>query len=815
MSTLTVGSDTVIAGDTTSIVLTARDAAGNLIGAGGATVAFTKGTGTADGTISAVTDAGDGTYRAVFTALTTGTPRTIGVTIGGVVGTMAAPTVVVRPGRFSVAHSSMIPNGDTLRRRDTLSVVLVARDSLGNAHDLGGLTVRWGWILKPLLPGAGQCFPLSPPPMLDNGDGTYRSNPANINAVQYQTGVQSLLVWVQGEPGFDANCTLQYTRDSVIVRPAAGAASGSSVVAAPRLLEVGDTSTVTVTVKDSEFYSTQGGDTVVIVADAATANGTVSPVIDRGDGTYTARFIANAPGGPRSIRVLVNGDTISLFTSQTEILVLAPVPDLAISTDSVGLLAQQGTIGPAVLVAVANAGTGAIGGLATTQAHVSGPGACATQNWLLTPTFDKGGIADPVSVMTLQANAAGLELGVCVRRVVVTSTTPGVQPETLLVSLDVGRNPVATGLVNVVMMGDAASNTVQTITPTPVLRIDNGGRGTVSNLTASIVSQTGFAECVDPFDEATCVPWLAPGDLVFSSPTLPSTLSIVSQVRPFAATARVRVAGTGMPARDFDINVVFNVLPELVTNPRAAIFRAYRGGLYGGPQEVTDTLIAFNQNTAHPGLTNYRVDPNAPLPSDWRVQVTPFGSSARVIITASVWYLPDDTTATSSGLWYSPGIGNGVGEGMHTGGIRILADCTNPDDCFDFGADSVVPKAFEIPWTVQTARGLALPLDTIEITARDTTTQVIDLPITNLGPGVIEDLRIDGGGGVGGWVETQIVGGTTTPAVLRLTVRPARSEPTPEQQDAVWLTGRSLFVTGQDGNRQEVTLRILLHRRFP
>ena len=102
------------------------------------------------------------------------------------------------------------------------------------------------------------------------------------------------------------------------------------------------------------------------------------------------------------------------------------------------------------------------------------------------------------------------------------------------------------------------------------------------------------------------------------------------------------------------------------------------------------------------------------------------------------------------------------------------------------------------------------------ITARDTTTQVIDVPVTNLGPGVIDALSIRSGPDPGGWIEAEIVAGATaTPAVLRLTVRPALTQPVPGSGVAITLSGRSAFATTLPGNRQEVTLPIILHRRFP
>src|SRR3990167_10608231 len=80
---------------TSTITLTARDSAGDLVGAGGATVAFDLGAGTSVGTIGAVTDVGDGTYTATFTPTGTGTPRTVTATVNGATVTTSMPTITV------------------------------------------------------------------------------------------------------------------------------------------------------------------------------------------------------------------------------------------------------------------------------------------------------------------------------------------------------------------------------------------------------------------------------------------------------------------------------------------------------------------------------------------------------------------------------------------------------------------------------------------------------------------------------------------------------------------------------------------------
>jgi adhesin/invasin len=72
LSILSASDESLLVAGTSTIELEARDALGNLIGAGGSTIAFTL-SDPSVGALSAVTDHGDGTYTAVFTAALAGT----------------------------------------------------------------------------------------------------------------------------------------------------------------------------------------------------------------------------------------------------------------------------------------------------------------------------------------------------------------------------------------------------------------------------------------------------------------------------------------------------------------------------------------------------------------------------------------------------------------------------------------------------------------------------------------------------------------------------------------------------------------------
>ena len=80
--------------ESVSITITARDTSNNILG-GGHWVVIQRGSGTSNGTLSAVTDNNDGTYTALFTGNTTGTARTFNAYIDGYPITSTLPTVTV------------------------------------------------------------------------------------------------------------------------------------------------------------------------------------------------------------------------------------------------------------------------------------------------------------------------------------------------------------------------------------------------------------------------------------------------------------------------------------------------------------------------------------------------------------------------------------------------------------------------------------------------------------------------------------------------------------------------------------------------
>ncbi|MDF0694885.1 invasin domain 3-containing protein, partial [Aquirufa sp. BABACH-43C] len=134
ISTLTPTSASITADGVTTqtLTVTAKDANGNNIGTGGATVTITKLSGL--GTIGAVTNVGDGTYTATVTSQTSAGSGVFVATIGGTAvksggGSQTQSTITFAPG---AATKLVVTGTGTLTAGGTQTITLTAKDANGN-----------------------------------------------------------------------------------------------------------------------------------------------------------------------------------------------------------------------------------------------------------------------------------------------------------------------------------------------------------------------------------------------------------------------------------------------------------------------------------------------------------------------------------------------------------------------------------------------------------------------------------------------------------------------------------------------------------
>ena len=140
-SVLTVSADTIVSSAAVKLRLQAKDALGNNLTSGGATVVFSRSGGTSTGAIGATADSGNGVYTATFTAIVAGTATTISATINGGAVTTPAPTITVTPGAIAATTSVVTASTDTLASGAIATLKLRAKDAAGNLLTTGGDTV--------------------------------------------------------------------------------------------------------------------------------------------------------------------------------------------------------------------------------------------------------------------------------------------------------------------------------------------------------------------------------------------------------------------------------------------------------------------------------------------------------------------------------------------------------------------------------------------------------------------------------------------------------------------------------------------------
>ncbi|MFN0097762.1 MAG: invasin domain 3-containing protein, partial [Gemmatimonadaceae bacterium] len=164
-STIGLGAITLAVGASTTVMVTVRDALGNVRTGGGDAVAFTKSFAGSDGTFSATTDNSNGSYSATFTATVQGTPLQISATVGGQALTSLSATMTVTAPTPSLAQSTVTVAPASIASGSATTVTLTTRSAAGVPLTTTGLTVVFTKG-----PGTSDGNLSS---VTDNGNGTY------------------------------------------------------------------------------------------------------------------------------------------------------------------------------------------------------------------------------------------------------------------------------------------------------------------------------------------------------------------------------------------------------------------------------------------------------------------------------------------------------------------------------------------------------------------------------------------------------------------------------------------------------------------
>lgn len=283
-STITADSASIEADgvSSTAVRVELRDAAGDIVGASAGPVVLTPTLGTIDPVPA--TDHGDGTYTATLTAATT---TGLAIVTGTLAGAAIADTagVTFRPGPVDLTTSTAITADSASIVADGVSSTTVRvelRDAGGNlvAASAGPVTL------------SSTLGTIDPVPATDHGDGTYTatltagtttglavvSGTVNGAAIQDTAGVD-----LRSRPGDPTTTTI--TADSAWL-----------VVGEPPTPEEPEDDTTIVTVRVFDAL----GDPLTVSAGTVTLTttlGTLGPVTDHQNGTYTATLtVGTEPG---------------------------------------------------------------------------------------------------------------------------------------------------------------------------------------------------------------------------------------------------------------------------------------------------------------------------------------------------------------------------------------------------------------------------------------------------------------------------------------------------------------------------------------
>ncbi|HWP37994.1 MAG TPA: invasin domain 3-containing protein, partial [Gemmatimonadales bacterium] len=265
---------------TATITVRLRDALGNNLTTGGAIVSLA----TTLGTLSGVTDNGDGTYTAILTSSTTTGAATITGTVGGVaiaddaVVTFVAGAAAPAMTTIGASPDSIVANGSA-----TSAITVQLRDANGNSLSAGGSAVF-------LSTTAGTLSAVT-----DNGNGTYG---ATLTAPTV-TGTATITGTLDGTTITD-NATVTF-----VAGPAVAARSTAAVPSGV----AGLVTNITIQARDAFGNPlTSGGATVTVVITGANVQ---SPAVtDNGNGTYTAVYTPVA-AGTDNVAITLNGTAIS------------------------------------------------------------------------------------------------------------------------------------------------------------------------------------------------------------------------------------------------------------------------------------------------------------------------------------------------------------------------------------------------------------------------------------------------------------------------------------------------------------------------
>ncbi|HYK11096.1 MAG TPA: invasin domain 3-containing protein [Gemmatimonadales bacterium] len=308
-------SDTLASGTLITLTLQAKDSFANNLTTGDATVAFSVTGGTSTGSLSSVTDHGNGTYTATFTGIVAGTATALHATIGGLPVTSTIPALTVKPGALSLAVTTVSVDSTSLASGHVTQVRVLARDGAGNSLGSGGLTVVFSTSGGASTGNFGT--------VVDSGTGTYTVPFTGLLAGTATT----IHVSISGNP-------VTNTLPLITVVPGAPSAARSTVTVATGTVASGIVDTIRLQAVDAAGnLITTNSATVTFGTSGGTSTGNIGAVTYAGAGVYVAPFTGVLAGTATTVTATVGGTSVT--TTLPVIQVLAGVASTATSVVTV------------------------------------------------------------------------------------------------------------------------------------------------------------------------------------------------------------------------------------------------------------------------------------------------------------------------------------------------------------------------------------------------------------------------------------------------------------------------------------------------
>ena len=224
-----------------------------------------------------------------FTAtLVTAGAQTLAVSDVSGAATSGEASITVNPGPFAALAVSV---GPTAIVGNPVQVTVSAEDAYGNVVPTYGGTVT-------LSSTTGQSWPGY---AYSTADAGAHVSSIILDAVGYQQITAT-----------DQATDLPGTA-GLLVGPAAADPADSTVLVTPTTITAGGTATVTLTARDAYGnQETSGGLPVDFGLISFGGQGTMGPVVDNGDGTYSATFTAGQLAGSNMVLAVMNGYVLPL-----------------------------------------------------------------------------------------------------------------------------------------------------------------------------------------------------------------------------------------------------------------------------------------------------------------------------------------------------------------------------------------------------------------------------------------------------------------------------------------------------------------------